>query len=437
MEFLLQAVDYEKLSDYKYDTSNFNLNNMEAMLSAVGDPHKKGEYVHIGGTKGKGSTAIMIASVLKESGLKTGLFTSPHLEYLGERMQINGRTISQKALIRLINEFRPYIERERLKDISLSPTFFEIVTAIALIYFERKKTDISVLEVGMGGRLDSTNVVSPRVSVITTIEYDHTDKLGNTLEKIAYEKAGIIKKGVSVISSMQEKEVLAVISRTCKQKKARLFLVEKDIAINNVNKHKRNGIYGTVCDIRTWRHKYNNIFLPVVGRHQVENCAAAIGALEVLSENNIIKTDKDMVQGALAKMKCPARIEVISRRPLIILDTAHTVSSMQLLKKSIKENFSFNKLILVIGLSSDKDIEGILSEITDVADKLIFTRTGNPREAEPKELAEVAGKYYRKGPRVIEKIDEALQEARRIANKDDLVCITGSFYLAARVKEAL
>ena len=437
MEFLLQAVDYEKLSDYKYDTSGFNLKKMDAMLSTLGDPHKDGKYVHIAGTKGKGSTAIMVASVLKECGLKTGLFTSPHLMYLGERIQVNGKAISQKMLIRLINKLKPYIERERLKDISLSPTFFEIVTAIALIFFKHKKVDISVLEVGMGGRLDSTNVVLPQVSIITTLEYDHTDKLGHTLKKIAYEKAGIIKDGVPVVSSMQEKEALSVILKTCKKKKSHLHIVGKDIVINNIEKHKKNGIYGSVFDVKTWRNKYNDIFLPVLGRHQVENCAVAIGALEVLSENKAIKIDKDMIQGALTKVKCPARIEIISRKPLTILDTAHTVSSMKLLVETIKGNFSFNKLIIVLGLSADKDIEGILREIVCVADELIFTRTGNPREAAPKQLAEIAKKQYHKESSVFEEINGALLEAKRIANRNDLICITGSFYLAARAKENL
>ena len=184
-------------------------------------------------------------------------------------------------------------------------------------------------------------------------------------------------------------------------------------------------------------NKYRNIFLPIVGQHQVENCATAIGALETLSENGVIKIDNEAVINALAKVKCPARIEVVSKKPIIVLDTAHTVSSMKFLRESIKENFTFKRLILVIGLSADKDIEGVLREITYAADELIFTRTNNPREAEPKQLALIANRSYSKEPMVIENIDEALREAKRIADKDDLICITGSFYLAARVKETL
>ena len=352
-------------------------------------------------------------------------------------MKVNDRMISQEMFVQLINRLKPYIDKIMVKTPLLMPTFFEIVTAIAFLYFERKKVDISVLEVGMGGRLDSTNIILPEISVITPVSYDHTDRLGHTLDRIAYEKAGIIKEGVPVISSAQEPEPLSVISKTCKEKNARLYLVGKDILINNIKVTKRNGFYGTEYEIRTWRNIYKNIFLPLVGRHQVENCATAIGALDVLAENGIIETNNENIINALAKVKCPARIEVISESPLIVLDTAHTVSSMKILRESIKENFSFKKLIVVIGLSADKDIEGILKEIAFVADDLILTRTGNPREAEPEKMAVTAKRFYRKNPMVIEDIDEALKEAKRIAEKDDLICITGSFFLAGKLKKLL
>ena len=434
-EFLLQTIDYEKLTQYKYDTSTFDLKRMEEMMCSVGDPHTKRKTIHITGTKGKGSTAIIVSSILSRLGLKTGLFTSPHLTYLGERMKVNDKTISQETFVQLMNMLKPYIDKITAETPILMPTFFEIVTAIAFLYFEREKTDLSVLEVGMGGRLDSTNIILPEVSVITPVGYDHTDRLGKTLDKIAFEKAGIIKEGIPVISSIQEPDALAVISKTCNEKRSLLYLVGQDILIYDIKVAQRNGIYGTECVIETWRNRYKNIFLPLVGRHQVENCAAAIGSLEVLAGKGIIKVDNELIVNALADIRCPARIEVISEEPLTIVDTAHTVASMKILRESIKESFSFRKLVLVIGLSSDKDIEGVLKEIVSISNDLIFTRTGNPREADPEQMAVIAKRFSQNNLMVIEDIDEAMEEAKEIANADDLICITGSFFLAGKVKE--
>ena len=436
-EFLLQTIDYEKLTQYKYDTSTFDLKRMEEMMCSVGDPHTKRKTIHITGTKGKGSTAIIVSSILSRLGLKTGLFTSPHLTYLGERMKVNDKTISQETFVQLMNMLKPYIDKITAETPILMPTFFEIVTAIAFLYFEREKTDLSVLEVGMGGRLDSTNIILPEVSVITPVGYDHTDRLGKTLDKIAFEKAGIIKEGIPVISSIQEPDALAVISKTCNEKRSLLYLVGQDILIYDIKVAQRNGIYGTECVIETWRNRYKNIFLPLVGRHQVENCAAAIGSLEVLAGKGVIKIDNELIVNALADIRCPARIEVISEEPLTIVDTAHTVASMKILRESIKESFSFRKLVLVIGLSSDKDIEGVLKEIVSISNDLIFTRTGNPREADPEQMAVIAKRFSQNNLMVIEDIDEAMEEAKRIAKKDDLICITGSFFLAGKVKELL
>ncbi len=434
-DFLLQTIDYEKLTQYKYDTTSFDLKRMEEMMSFVGNPHKKSRCVHVTGTKGKGSTAIIIASVLKELGLRTGLFTSPHLKYLGERMKVNDIMISKNTFVQLISKLKPYIDKTVLRNPTLMPTFFEIVTAIAFLYFERENVDISVLEVGMGGRLDSTNIIVPEVAVITPVGYDHMDKLGHTLDKIAYEKAGIIKEKTPVVSSTQESKAFSIIAKTSKEKNAHLYLIGKDVLISDIRIIERSGVNGTEFEIKTWRNRYENVFLPLIGRHQIENCATAIAAIEVLSEAGVINADNETIINALAKVRCPARIEVISNNPLIVLDTAHTVASMKTLKESIQETLSYKNLILVIGLSSDKDIEGVLREISCIADSLILTRTGNPREADPEQMAVVVKHFYQKNPLVIEDIDEALSEAKRIAKKDDLICITGSFFLAGKVEK--
>ncbi|MCP5003875.1 MAG: bifunctional folylpolyglutamate synthase/dihydrofolate synthase [Planctomycetes bacterium] len=437
VEFLLEAVDYERLTNYKYDLVNFNLGRMKEILSVLKNPHDGGSYVHVAGTKGKGSTAIMIATALKGMGYKTGLFTSPHLVSLEERMKVNGSTISRKMVVDLMNELKFFIERKRVEDFNISPTYFETVTAIALACFARKEVDMSVLEVGLGGRLDATNIVTPLVSVITTIGYDHTDKLGHSLGSIAGEKAGIIKEGKPVVSSLQDPEALFTISRVCGERKSRLFLIGKEVLIRDAGRVERDGSYCTECTISTWRREYKDIVLPLVGIHQVENCATALGALEVLSDEGKIEIDCENVRVALRGVKLPARIEVVSGKPLMVLDTAHTIASMKALKESLSENFSFDNLVILLGLSGDKDLEGVLRAITTAADELILTRTGNPREAEPDQLADVARQFFHKEPIVIENIGDALNEAMKIADMNSLICVTGSFYLAGEVKKIL
>ncbi|MBI2560265.1 MAG: bifunctional folylpolyglutamate synthase/dihydrofolate synthase, partial [Planctomycetes bacterium] len=351
--FLFQAVDFEKLTKYKYDIPNFNLDRMERLLASVGNPHKGLKAVHIAGTKGKGSTAIIIASILKELGLCTGLFTSPHLVHLEERICINGEMISRDEVCRLLGELRPYIEEERRFNQKLSPTFFEIITALAFLYFKRKNVDIAVLEVGMGGRLDSTNVVHPNVSVITNIGFDHTDKLGTTLSQIAFEKAGIIKEGIPVVSSEQYPEALTIIEKTCKERNSELLILGRDIKILNSSPLTMGAFNGIKCNIKTHTHSYKNLFLPLLGEHQLSNCAVALGAIDVLSEQGLIKIHEGCVRHALTTVRCLARVEVVSRKPLIILDAAHTVESIKALKQALQSNFKFNKLIVLMGISKD------------------------------------------------------------------------------------
>ena len=238
LTFLYKAIDYEKLISYQYNASTFSLDRMVKMLEYVGNPHKSFPSIHITGTKGKGSTAIMMSTILEHAGLTTGLFTSPHLVDLKERIQINRQNISEHEFTSNLNEFRPYIQHLRETEPSASPTFFEILTAVAMLYFKKKQVDMAVLEVGLGGRLDSTNVVIPQVSVITKVGFDHTAILGNTLSSIAYEKAGIIKQGVPVVSAVESPEALLVIEKTCKEKDARLYLLGRDIWVEEIRNPK-------------------------------------------------------------------------------------------------------------------------------------------------------------------------------------------------------
>lgn len=446
--FLYKAIDYEKLISYQYNASTFSLDRMFRMLEYVGNPHKAFPSIHITGTKGKGSTSIMMSTILEHAGLRTGLFTSPHLIDLKERIQINHQNISEEEFTSNLNEFRPYIQHLQDTDPSASPTFFEILTAVAMLYFKKKQVDIAVLEVGLGGRLDSTNVVIPQVSVITNVGLDHTAILGNTLSSIAYEKAGIIKQGVPVVSAVESPEALSVIEKTCKEKDTRLYLLGRDIWISECGMRNADlplnpkvpnpkSERGLLCTIKTWRHTYPEIFLPLIGAHQAKNCALALGALEIMREQGNISIDDETIRDAFAHVYCPARIEVVGGNPRIILDYAHTVDSMKFLRESLLGNFTFHKLILVLGFSQDKDLDNILKEIVSIGDSILVTQSNNPRAAAPEDLYKRIEKLCGKHAELFENTQDAVFAAKQKASKEDLICITGSAYVAGEAKQAL
>jgi len=485
LAFLYKAIDYEKLISYQYNASTFSLDRMVKMLEYVGNPHKSFPSIHITGTKGKGSTTIMMSTILEHAGLTTGLFTSPHLIDLKERIQINHQNISEYEFTSNLNEFRPYIQHLRETEPSASPTFFEILTAVAMLYFKKKRVEMAVLEVGLGGRLDSTNVVIPHVSIITNVGFDHTAILGNTLSSIAYEKAGIIKQGVPVVSAVESTEALSVIEKTCKEKDARLYLLGRDIWVEEVQSIHENksalhghnhrtildfvvsaqsndfGLQnadlsinpqlpnpkskiqnpkserGLMCTIKTWRHTYPDIFLPLIGAHQAKNCALVLGALEIMREQGNISIDDETIRNALVQVHCPARVEVIGKNPLIILDYAHTVDSMRFLRMSLLENFKFHKLILILGFAQDKDLDNILKEIVTVGDLIIVTRSKNPRAAPPEDLSQRIESLCGKQAEITDNTQDAVIAAKRMASKEDLICITGSAYVAGEAMQAL
>ena len=433
--FLHKAIDYEKLISYQYNASTFSLDRMVKMLEYVGNPHKSFPSIHITGTKGKGSTAIMISTILEHAGLRTGFFISPHLIDLKERIQINHQNISEHEFTSNLNDLRPHIQNLRDTEPSASPTFFEILTAIAMLYFKKEHIEMAVLEVGLGGRLDSTNVVIPHVSIITNIGFDHTAILGNTLSSIAYEKAGIIKQGMPVVSAVEAPEALSVIEKTCKEKDARLYLLGRDIWIEEIRNTKSER--GLMCTIKTWRHTYPEIFLPLVGAHQAKNCALVLGAIEIMREQGNISIDDETIRNALARVYCPARIEVVGGNPLIILDYAHTVDSMKFLRESLLGNFTFQKLILVLGFSQDKDLDNILKEIVTVGDSIIVTRSKNPRAAPPEDLSQRIERLCGKQSKITDNTQDAVTAAKQMASKEDLICITGSAYVAGEAMQAL
>ena len=438
VDFLSQGPDLERLTpDNKCPPPRFNLERVERLLAHAGSPQEGLKVVHVAGTKGKGSTAVMIARFLEEAGYRVGLFTSPHLIRLEERIKINGDTIPKEEVCRLLGRLKDYVEGEREKDIHDSPTFFEILTALGLMYFSGSPpggVDWAVLEVGMGGRLDATNVVTPRVSVITEIGMDHMEFLGATLRQIALEKAGIIKEGVPVVSSPGSEEALAVVEERCREKGAPHYLVGRDIEVTSV---RGIPLEGVECNVRTWAREYRGLRIPLLGNHQARNCACALGVMEVLAGEGSIKWSEEMARRALNHLRCPARIEVVSREPLTILDSAHNVPSMRALAETLKRDVPFKRLILVLGLARDKDIDGILREIVPLADELILTSSGYPRAAEPGLLGEKVMGLFGRRALVVGEVARVMEEAKRLARPGDCICVTGSFYLAGRVMEVM
>lgn len=437
LSFLYKAIDYEKLINYQYNASTFSLERMKKLLAYAGNPHRELPCIHITGTKGKGSTAIMISTILEHAGLTTGLFISPHLIDIKERIQINHKRISAPEFTSILNDLRPYIQHLRETELSASPTFFEMLTAAGMLYFKKKRVEMAVLEVGLGGRLDSTNVILPQVAIITNVGLDHTAILGNTLSSIAFEKAGIIKQHVPVVSGVEAPEALPVIENACREKDAPLYLLGRDIWVEEVRSFDRNGTRGLICKIKTWRHTYHDIVLPLVGIHQAQNCALVLGALEVMRCRNYISISDDVIREALASLYCPARIEIFSKNPSIILDFAHTVDSMRFLKKTLLENFKFHKLILILGFSQDKDLDNILKEIVWEGDCIVVTRSRNPRAAEPDDLYRRIEKLCGKRSKILDNVRDAVAAAKQIASQEDLICITGSAYLAGEARQSL
>ncbi|MDI9456897.1 MAG: folylpolyglutamate synthase/dihydrofolate synthase family protein [Dethiobacteria bacterium] len=414
------------------------LQRIEALLSLLGDPHKQLKYIHIGGTNGKGSVAAMIAAVLQASGYRAALFTSPYVLSFTNRMSINGRDISCSELVELVEQVRPFAE-ELSEDERLGPlTEFEVVTALALTYFARKQPDLVVLEVGLGGRLDATNVITPLVSIITNIGLDHTEVLGKTVEAVAREKAGIIKTGTPVVTGTTDPRARQVIAETCRERLAPLFyaLPSGESAPSGVNSafgtRREIVAEGQLLDYDGFTRSYQNLYLPLRGDYQVGNTAVALAALEMLSECGFSFSEKDLRRG-LAETVWPARLELLRREPLLIMDGAHNPAAMSSLAASLPKYFSYRCLILVLGVMADKDLS-MLDFILPLADTVVLTKPDLPRAAAPEMLAAWLENRFTGNVIVQEKVDHALNVALALAGKDDAVLVTGSFYTVSEAR---
>lgn len=428
LDYIYSYIDYEVESRLVYNEANYDLRRMQELLARLGNPHLKARSVHIAGTKGKGSVAAMVASVLDAAGYTTGLYTSPHLTFLNERIRVDGMPISDGELVALVERLKPDVEAVHRKATYGDLTTFEFLTALAFAYFELKGVDFQVLEVGLGGRLDATNVIQPEVCIITSISFDHTDVLGNSLPEIAAQKAGIIKPGGVVVTSPQLDEVAWLIEDTCRDRGARLVRVGGDVTWQSLDFDSDRQLFQVKGRLGGYK-----ISLPLLGRYQLENAATAVAALEVLAERGY-DISPDSIIGGLARVRWPGRFQVLGHHPLLVVDGAHNPDSARKLRQSLEEYFDFDRAILVIGTSFDKDIAGIVAELFHLFDKVIVTRSRHPRAVDP---ALVIAEFARHGveAQVAGDVPSALSLSQALAGDKDLICVTGSLFVVAEVIE--
>ena len=430
LKYLFAQTDYEQMLRVRYNRDTFNLDRMKSLTKSLGDPQFKYRTVHVAGTKGKGSTCTMLAHMLRACGFKVGLYTSPHISDVRERIQINGEMISQAALTRLICQAEPIIERM----VSEKPTFFEIFTALAFQHFADEHVDIAVIETGLGGRLDSTNIMKPAVCGLTSISMDHMHQLGATLAKIAGEKAGILKANVPAISVHQAPEAKRVLKKIAKEIQAPLMFTGDDIEFSyRVESSRTAGCHTRIC-LTTPRSRFEHLPVPLLGEHQALNCGLALALLDELKNQGMKIDDNAAVQG-LAKVYLPGRMELIKTDPRVLVDGAHNADSMRALMRAIGQHIPYDSMVMVFGCAGDKDIRGMMSEIATGADKVIFTQaTNNPRAAKSKELAEMYEEYTGRVGQVTENLRDALRVAHSAVSREDLICICGSFCLVGEAK---
>jgi dihydrofolate synthase/folylpolyglutamate synthase len=429
LNFLNTRTNYEKMLRVGYNHTNFNLSRMLRILAGLGNPHKKFPSAHVAGTKGKGSTCHMLAAMVGNRGYRTGLYTSPHLMDLRERIVVDGRWISEAAFARLIARIAPIVTRLAREN----PTFFEIMTAAAFQHFVNLDVDFGVLETGLGGRLDSTNVVKPEVCGITSISFDHMQQLGHTLEAIAEEKAGIFKPGVPVISAPQPPGVKRVLREAAKRVGCELRFVGDELEFSYRFESSRDvGPHTRIC-MYTKSSRFDHVQVPLLGEHQALNCGVALGMVDALRERGFELPEQDAIDG-LARVTLPGRLEQIATEPRTIIDAAHNAASISALMRAIGQNVSSESMVVIFGCSADKDVDGMLGQLQLGADKIIFTGTGSARSADPYELLQRFQEKSQKMAQVGRTLPEAYEIARRCVGREDLICITGSFHLVGDAK---
>ena len=416
--------NFQQSLDYLYGLQKygikFGLNCTENLLARVGNPHRKLRFIHIAGTNGKGSTAAIISRILLNHSVKAGLYTSPHLVRFTERFRLNDTEVSAQRILQVFEKIREILDETQ------PPTFFEMVTAMAFLYFAEEQADFVIAETGMGGRLDATNVISPEVCVITNVGFDHQEFLGSTLSSIAREKAGIIKQGVPVVTGALQPVAQGILKTACMNKAAPLYRFKSDFHV----RRKSDGSF----QYRGIKRQLSSLSLNLRGPHQVANAALALAAVEVLEQKRLISLLPGPIEDAMREVRWPARLEVLETNPTIVLDGAHNPQGAEALRDALKESFTYKKLHLVMGIMGDKDILGILRRLLPMAETAIFTQPRYARAANPDDIRKMARPYIQKYY-VIYDAASAIQEARHLADPDDLICITGSLYFAGEVKQ--
>ena len=430
MKYLYERTDYEKEKRLRYNITTFNLARMEKLLSLIGNPHKKIPTVHIAGTKGKGSTATMLARMLEANNYTVGLYTSPHVVHLHERIVVNSKMIRESEMLGLLNRIYTAVEKiSKTEQVS----FFEIMTALAFMHFADLNVNIAVIETGLGGRLDSTNVIRPEVVGITSLSIDHQYQLGESIGSIAKEKAGIFKRGVPVITVQQEPEALRVLKSCATAIKAPLSVTGSDIDFSQrFETSREHGPHTRIC-LTTPTSKFEHLRVPLHGKHQAINCGLALAMLDKLKSSGYEIDDEKATEG-LNNVTLKGRMEMICDNPRIMIDGAHNAASIKALIHAIGQNIPYDSMVMIFGCNSDKDVKGMLNELRYGADKAIFTRSASAKAMSPEDLAEIYSEICGKMCQTATTLGEALQLANSAVDREDLICITGSFYLVGQAK---
>jgi dihydrofolate synthase / folylpolyglutamate synthase len=440
MQWWFGRVNYELTAPAP---SDFKLDGMRSLLERLGNPHERCPIVHVAGSKGKGSTSAMLAAILQRDGRRVGLFTSPHLQSVQERIQIDGVPIARDDLAEVLTEIRAAASGAAPGAIAALDTrlsFFEIATAAGFHFFAKSLVDFVVLEVGLGGRFDSTNVCQPLVAMITSISFDHTQQLGNTLANIAFEKAGIIKPGRPTVSGVVQPEARTVIERVSAERQSPLrqrgvdFHFEHQAALIGGDTEKLPRVR-----VSTWRGAGPWLELGLVGEHQAANAALAVAAVEVLREEGVSVSDRAVADG-LARVRWPARLEIVGRRPLVLLDCAHNVASAQALAQALRESFPLapgGRRLLIFAGNKDKDLAGMLAILAPLAEHVYLTRFASPRCVPPESLVEMLPVERRGAATIGPSAAIALAHARQDTRPDDVICAAGSVFLAGELRSLL